>query len=520
MSVMALTYYSGIIYAAVMCSSLALGRNIHISRTTPVEVENSETVAASILNDSGASKCGAKKKFSLRLFEGSSPEPSDSDSKVVCNDGTPAGYYHRLETNGGRMTSDKWVIFLDGGQYCAADASCAHRYSTVAGKMSMSSQNWPLEKDFDGFGLLSSQVSSNPHLANANKIYVPYCSSDVWSGDMSADDVNATGTLGSGTLSVSNLVFMGSKIIRAVIADLVQRQSLAQASYVALAGHSAGGLGVGLHLDYLRNKLQLTESGQRKTQPIVQGLSAAAWYVPYTYCRDNGLPSSKCLPPDATFEIRLGAKRVWQSSYPPACLAQKRHDPFQCLFPVISRPYMQGDMIFLQWMYDQAVAELIRSSAQHLFQMSTGVANSLKETSRTITAPLSVSIVPVCVGHFGFADSDVWTGLKVKNGNCTVAQIVQSAYLFSKTGSRKASQVEGCRFRRHYGNTCTNPLRANPTCPGMRRDDSKSHSHSLQIASLPQVISNRNCGAALPGDANPSSEDWPGSEDWLNGIHP
>lgn len=57
--------------------------------------------------------------------------------------------------------------------------------------------------------------------------YIPYCSSDLWSGN---------GVYNASSPS-DEFVFMGSKIFRAVIADLLARTSFAEAEYVVLTGH-------------------------------------------------------------------------------------------------------------------------------------------------------------------------------------------------------------------------------------------------------------------------------------------
>ena len=79
-------------------------------------------------------------------------------------------------------------------------------------------------------GILSPIREENPHLWNANHIYVPYCSSDSWSGDSPAR-------------SSTGLSFLGSRIVKQVIRELVPN-GLYDARLLLLVGSSAGSAGI------------------------------------------------------------------------------------------------------------------------------------------------------------------------------------------------------------------------------------------------------------------------------------
>uniref|UniRef100_A0A3P8TV99 Notum pectinacetylesterase 2 n=1 Tax=Amphiprion percula TaxID=161767 RepID=A0A3P8TV99_AMPPE len=95
------------------------------------------------------------------------------NTQVTCNDGTPAGFYLK-EFRGSR----RWLLFLEGGFCCYSKETCDSRYQNIP--RLMSSSVWPQTKR--GSGILSSQAEENPHWHNANIVFIPYCSSDVWSG--------------------------------------------------------------------------------------------------------------------------------------------------------------------------------------------------------------------------------------------------------------------------------------------------------------------------------------------------
>lgn len=76
-------------------------------------------------------------------------------------------------------------------------------------------------------------------------MFVPYCSSDSWSGTKIKPDTR------------DGLRFMGSLIVRQVVADLIPLGlGHSQGADLLMAGSSAGGLGVMLNLDKVRSFLQ------------------------------------------------------------------------------------------------------------------------------------------------------------------------------------------------------------------------------------------------------------------------
>ena len=78
----------------------------------------------------------------------------------------------------------------------------------------MSSDRWPSVKTIGG--ILSADPNENPHFADANHVYVPYCSSDSWSGTQK----------GSNEFGQQSYSFMGSYIVREVIKELADYNQL------------------------------------------------------------------------------------------------------------------------------------------------------------------------------------------------------------------------------------------------------------------------------------------------------
>nr|CAG4636854.1 EOG090X02ZJ [Ceriodaphnia reticulata] len=155
------------------------------------------------------------------------------DKSAVCNDGSPAGYFIRKSYG-----SKRWIVFLEGGWYCYDKRSCESRWSRLRGFMT--SNMWPDTRQVSG--ILSPDPEENPYWWNANHVYVPYCSSDSWSGSSPAG-------------STSRFAFMGSIILQEVLRDLLP-QGLLNASKLMLTGSSAGGTGVMLNLDRVTDFLR------------------------------------------------------------------------------------------------------------------------------------------------------------------------------------------------------------------------------------------------------------------------
>ncbi len=154
-----------------------------------------------------------------------------------CNDGTPAVFY--IQAGVGSSASapaSRTVIGLQGGGYCLSDAECRGRSSDLT-----SSSGYPASIVPEG---LLSSTDSNPTFRSWNRVRVPYCSSDFYSGD--------AGPTGGST----NFQFRGAKIVQAVIATLNSRYGIGKAGdTVLLAGTSAGAVGAFINANRVRSAL-------------------------------------------------------------------------------------------------------------------------------------------------------------------------------------------------------------------------------------------------------------------------
>ena len=131
--------------------------------------------------------------------------PTDLYPDAVCNDGSPAGFYFRKgggsDDSGFALAEHRWLLFLQGGFWCWDEQSCTERTGIYPALMT--STKWTPTKKLGGIFSPDSSVSP---LSTANRVFVPYCSSDAWVGDM-----------GDGVLGFH---FRGQAIVRAVMSEL------------------------------------------------------------------------------------------------------------------------------------------------------------------------------------------------------------------------------------------------------------------------------------------------------------
>lgn len=133
-------------------------------------------------------------------------------------------------------------------------------------------------------GILSSSAEENPFWWNANHVFIPYCSSDIWSGDSPAS-------------SAGDLSFLGSRIVEQVITELLPR-GLSDAKLLLLAGSSAGAAGVMINLDRIAQLL--ANSGSKAD---VRGLADSGWILDNqnfnTHYKKPCVDAINCAPMDA-----------------------------------------------------------------------------------------------------------------------------------------------------------------------------------------------------------------------------
>jgi len=166
-----------------------------------------------------------------------------------CIDGSPAAYYIARNSS-----STRWVVWLEGGGICESLADCQHRARTTLGSSATYRKHIDAPK-----GMLSSDPAINPDLHSWNRIYVPYCSGDIWSGTIKQPLNPFPQSDGSWTG-----YFQGHTILEDIHAHIsMTDNAAATATHAVLTGCSAGGIGTILNCDWFASQFPSADSACR-----------------------------------------------------------------------------------------------------------------------------------------------------------------------------------------------------------------------------------------------------------------
>ncbi|XP_051904239.1 palmitoleoyl-protein carboxylesterase notum1a isoform X1 [Hippocampus zosterae] len=357
------------------------------------------------------------------------------NASVTCNDGSPAGYYLK-ESRGSR----RWLIFLEGGWYCFNKENCDSRYETM--RRLMSSSKWPQSKT--GTGILSPLPEENPHWWNANMVYVPYCSSDAWSGAAAKTEQRG------------GYAFMGSLIIQETVKALL-RKGLDGAKVLLLAGSSAGGTGVLLNVDRVAELLE----GLGHAGIHVRGLADSGWFLDnkqydFTDCLD----ALSCAP---TETIKRGIK-YWGGVVPEKCRQAHEGEEWNCFFGYRVFPSIKSPVFVVQWLFDEAqlTVDNVQLTGQPVQEGQWRYIQNLGAELRNTLKDVPAMFAPACLSHEVITRS-YWTEVQVKGTSLARALHCWDRSLQDNRNNK--APPKGCPV--HLMDSCPWP-HCNPTCPAVR----------------------------------------------------
>jgi hypothetical protein len=164
--------------------------------------------------------------------------------EALCNDGTQPSYYLKRGFGAG---ANRWIIWLEGGGGCGSDDPtnptwCGYRKNTY-----LSTSNGLPSSVGDMQGILTKSDAYNSDFYSYNQISVHYCSSDFWGGTGVKKVIDST--------TQEKWWFSGRKIVEALVLDLKQKYNFANATNVILTGSSAGGAGIVMNADEIKNSI-------------------------------------------------------------------------------------------------------------------------------------------------------------------------------------------------------------------------------------------------------------------------
>ena len=245
------------------------------------------------------------------------------DKDAVCNDGSPYVFYFAP----GNQT-DKWLIFFNGGAWCFDKVSCDRRM--IQSPNLMSSKGYGATEDH--YALFDDRPAHNPLFAGYNKVFLPYCTSDDFSGAQKEGNP---------------WIFQGSRAAPATIEVLLKRFGLVDSvdTTVVVAGSSAGGEALYPNIDNI-NELYLPKSR-------VVGIDDSGWflYTPPFAPRPNCTDAGSCTE---AYGISHGVP-YWNGQMNTRCAqAHSKDDVWKCLMGPTVGSFIRTPMFVFQYLFDAA----------------------------------------------------------------------------------------------------------------------------------------------------------------------
>merc|ERR1711916_99104 len=165
--------------------------------------------------------------------------PSNGDNPLmendyVCNDGNPMYYYTSLNEN-----STKWSIYLEGGGHANPNITdTLIRWEQTPNLMQGYNANITEQVMWYNGSYFEDEEYLNPWFWDANKVFIPYCTSDFFAGNTSHD---VSESLQLQYNYTSDFIYIkGGLMVQAVLEQL---PGLNNADYVLIGGDSAGAFG-------------------------------------------------------------------------------------------------------------------------------------------------------------------------------------------------------------------------------------------------------------------------------------
>ncbi|KAL2242216.1 UNVERIFIED_CONTAM: Pectin acetylesterase 11 [Sesamum indicum] len=163
---------------------------------------------------------------------------------AVCLDGSPPAYFLQKGSGEG---ADNWLVYLEGGGWCASHDGCDQRKRTGIGSSN-------LRKGALYFGqILSSEKTINPDFYNWNMVSVVYCDGSSYTGNVKGISIIGIGFMSDTVMAhrIPETSKKGAKIFDVVMEDMLA-QGMKNAKNAILSGGSAGAWGAILHCDGFR----------------------------------------------------------------------------------------------------------------------------------------------------------------------------------------------------------------------------------------------------------------------------
>ena len=337
------------------------------------------------------------------------------DQDAVCNDGSPYVFYFASGNE-----SNKWLFYFNGGAWCFDKVSCDRRM--VQSPDLMSSKNYAPTAEYNA--LFDDRPEFNPLFATFNKVYLPYCTSDDFSG---AQPIGKP------------WIFQGSRVAPAVIQVLKKSFGLVDldSTMIVVSGSSAGGEALYPNIDRI--------SEEFLPQSRVVALDDSGWFL-YT---SPFLPRSNCTDAGSCTEAYgiMHGVPYWNGQMHRRCAeSQSKENVWKCLMGPTVGPFLQTPTFVFQYLFDGAQLghDGIGNPTGNAAEMAYARSSAMNLTETTSTQ--RYVFLPACYYHT-ILFSNAWTTISINN----VTLVRAITYFLEGTPVRLIDK-------------CNSP-NCNPTCP-------------------------------------------------------
>ena len=230
---------------------------------------------------------------------------------ALCNDGTSATYFYTEDA----LANPNLLIFLQGGGACKSPEECKKRCDKDKAPLCTAQQR----KSIRGTTMWSRDPEENPPFHNFGRVYLHYCSSDVYSGTRNA------------SADTNSYYFYGKHIIEALLEDILKsKPNVENMNQLVLIGTSAGAFGVALNCDFVAEKFHAVN----KDLDVRCIADSGDFYPPWVH-------KEGCDP----YELMRQTTEFWQGEGDQSCLESTPEEHLECMiFPsyynFIETPFM------------------------------------------------------------------------------------------------------------------------------------------------------------------------------------
>lgn len=265
-----------------------------------------------------AAAARAQQVMSRRLL----PDALVTGLGARCMDGSAGGYFV-LRAAG--ANASKLVIFIEGGGECRTSEECVAWHGSHASN----SSQWAPSRTPQPQSEMSTDCSENPDFCTWSKVFIPYCTGDMHSGQQTARNP-----------ALANYYYSGHLQIVGVAADLkASGAPLASPSHVLVVGSSAGGIGALMHTDFF---------AEQWPSAVVKGAPECGFFYAGVTAADD---LSKG---EATPAAHLGFTPEWKPYLPSACAAATGNNMSQCTDAHYLYPHLKQPIFIRENQYDTA----------------------------------------------------------------------------------------------------------------------------------------------------------------------